>query len=128
MCVVPSESAYSRRVKYQIVVGVLAVIGVLAMVFTACRVTATVMSTQVVLGCSQQHNTEYCVYHRTTWGLLNTEYEILVGPSSNRGLIYSVPYPAHEAHVTWAADTALLTIEMPGTALTIEAAEYIDTR
>ncbi|MFI1238269.1 hypothetical protein [Nocardia salmonicida] len=114
--------------KYQIVVGVLAVIGVLAMVFTACRVAATVMSTQVVLGCSQQHNTEYCVYHRTTWGLLNTEYEILVGPSPNRGLIYSVPYPAHDAHVSWAADTALLTIDMPGTALTIEAAEYIDTR
>ncbi|MGC4989116.1 hypothetical protein [Nocardia salmonicida] len=114
--------------KYQIVVGVLAVIGVLAMVFTACRVAATVMSTEVVLGCSQQRNAEYCVYHRTTWGLLNTEYEILVGPSSNRGLIYSVPYPAHEARVTWAAETALLTIEMPGTALTIEAAEYLETR
>ncbi|WP_132369698.1 hypothetical protein [Nocardia alba] len=112
----------------RIVVVLLAVVGVCAMIFTACRVTATAASTRVVLGCTQQHKTEYCVYHRTTWGLLSTDYEVRVGTSPNRGLGYSIPYPAHDLHVSWAADTALLTIEMPGTALTIEAAEYIDTR
>ncbi|MFD3592827.1 hypothetical protein ACFWU5_08875 [Nocardia sp. NPDC058640] len=105
-----------------------AIIGVLATVFTVYRVTADVMSDQIVVSCSRQGNTEYCVYHRTTPGLLATEHDIVIGTSPNRGLLYNVPYPAAEVHVTWAADTGLLTIAMPGTALTITPDEYLDTR
>ncbi|MFD4428333.1 hypothetical protein [Nocardia sp. NPDC058497] len=114
--------------KSQTVVAALAVIGVIAVVFTAYRGAVTVMSEQVVLGCSEQRSILHCVYHRTTPGLLSTEYQIVVGTSPNRGLIYDVPYPAHDTRTSWDADTGLLTIAMPGTALTITEAEYVDTR
>lgn len=113
--------------KSQIVVVVLAVIGVLASAFTAYRIAAGAMSDQVELSCGPERgNRSYCVYHRTTPGLLATEYEIHVGIAPNRGLFYDIPYPAGDVAATWNPDTGLLTITMPGTELTIAEAEYRD--
>ncbi|MFE3319297.1 hypothetical protein [Nocardia sp. NPDC059195] len=112
--------------KSQIVVVVLAVIGVLASAFTAYRVVVHSMSDQIVVSCRPDSGRSYCVYHRTTSGLGATEYEIHVGIAPNRGLFYRVPYPAGDVAATWNPDTDLLTITMPGTELTIAEAEYRD--
>ncbi|MFD4354989.1 hypothetical protein ACFWPX_20715 [Nocardia sp. NPDC058518] len=112
--------------KSQIVVVALAVIGVLASAFTAYQVATSVMSDQVIVSCRPDPGRSYCVYHRTTPGLLATEYVIHVGIAPNRGLFYEIPYPAGDVAATWNPDTALLTIAMPGTELKIAEAEYRD--
>lgn len=105
---------------------VLAVIGVLASAFTAYQVATSAMSDQVVVSCRPDPGRSYCVYHRTTPGLLATEYLIHVGIAPNRGLFYDIPYPASDVAAAWSPDTDLLTITMPGTELTIAEAEYRD--
>ncbi|MFE1593625.1 hypothetical protein [Nocardia sp. NPDC058705] len=117
--------------KSQIVVVALAVIGVLAIAFTGYQTAAHAISDQVVVSCRSEHaqpkqGRSYCVYHRTTPGLLSTEYVLHVGIAPNRGLFYDIPYPAGDVAATWDSETELLTITMPGTTLTITEAEYSD--
>ncbi|WP_157101852.1 hypothetical protein [Nocardia caishijiensis] len=108
-----------------VVVG-FAVIGVLASVFTAYQVVTHWMSDQVVISCRPDSGRAYCVYHRTTPGLLATEREMHVGIAPNRGLFYDIPYSAADVQASWNAETGLLTITMPGTELRIAEAEYRD--
>ncbi|KAF0848881.1 hypothetical protein FNL39_101312 [Nocardia caishijiensis] len=103
-----------------------AVIGVLASVFTAYQVVTHWMSDQVVISCRPDSGRAYCVYHRTTPGLLATEREMHVGIAPNRGLFYDIPYSAADVQASWNAETGLLTITMPGTELRIAEAEYRD--
>ncbi len=105
---------------------VFAVIGVLASAFTTYWVASHWMSDQVVVSCRPDSARSYCVYHRTTPGLLSTEYEMHVGIAPNRGLFYDIPYSAGDVQASWNTDTGLLTITMPGTGLTIAEAEYRD--
>ncbi len=122
---------YGRGVKSQIVVVALSVIGVLAIAFTGYQIAAHAISDQVVVSCRPERaqpklGRSYCVYHRTTPGLLSTDYVLHVGIADNRGLFYDIPYPAGDVAATWNPDTALLTITMPGTELKIAEAEYRD--
>ncbi len=72
--------------------------------------------------------TEYCVYHTTRPGLFAHSYRLIIGNAPNRGLFYDIPYASGDVGVDWSEAADRLTIAMPGTKLTIEANEYIDSR
>lgn len=87
------------------------------------------MFDQVEIGCGiPKQGATYCVYHRTKPGFLHADYEVLIGPSPTRGLVYGIPYAAEQTSVTWDSATDAVTIAMPGTTLTISSIEYLDTR
>lgn len=88
------------------------------------------LSTQreIVCGPAPSQGGRYCVYHRSTPGLLGDSYSLLVGVSPNRGLRYEVPYARSQVAASWASDTGALTVSMPGTQLVIHRNEYVDTR
>lgn len=70
---------------------------------------------------------EYCVYLRHTPGLLSQNNQLLIGPSPSRGIIYEIPYDLAEVQVAW-GDNDMLSVSMPGTKLSIDRSEYIDSR
>ncbi len=89
------------------------------------------MSTQTTVACRPsppEGGASYCVYHRSTPGLLADGNQLLVGPSPGRGLVYEVPYGRSDISASWSPTTRAVTITMPGTQLTIEPAEYLDSR
>lgn len=104
-------------------------INVMAVMFCGYRVGIWLMSDQVEISCgAPKQGAAYCAYHRTTPGFLQTSYEVLIGPSPGRGLVYGVPYAVEQTSATWDSATGAVTIAMPGTTLTITPAEYLDTR
>ncbi|MEU4598745.1 hypothetical protein [Nocardia sp. NPDC023988] len=110
--------------KTQVVVVVFAVIGVLAVVFAGYRVVAGLAAAEVVVSCDSHSVESYCVYHRATPRFLSTNYDLVIGTASDRGLLYEIPYPAGDVTADWDLVTDLLTITMPGTTLTITKDEY----
>ena|SRR5688572_23843591 len=72
--------------------------------------------------------TEYCVYHTHTPGLLSNRDTVLIGPSPERGIKYTVPYERQNIKVEWDPATDAVTLVMPNTRLTISAETYVDTR
>ncbi|MGW5308837.1 hypothetical protein [Nocardia thailandica] len=112
----------------QVVLAVLATIGVCAVGFGGYRVAVGFLSEQVVVGCDDGSPSGYCVYHRHTPGLLSDSEQLLIGPSPNRGLVYEIPYRADQVAAAWDATTDVLTVTMPGTTLTVTPQEYVDSR
>lgn len=72
--------------------------------------------------------TEYCVYHTERPGLFSNRNTLLIGPADSRGIVYEIPYSAHEVSASWDQTTDVVTIAMPGTKLIIEPDIYVDTR
>lgn len=74
-------------------------------------------------------STEYCVYARVTPGpfVISSNYQLLVGPSADRGLLYETPYNKDQTDISWSDDDTLI-ITQPDSVITIRSAGYIDTR
>ncbi len=90
------------------------------------------ISKQTKLSCHKLNpsitNTEYCAYYRATPGFLGGSNTLLIGPSPNRGIVYNIPYSLGNIHVTWDDNNDAVTVSLPGTKLTIDQSEYVDTR
>ncbi|MEV4124527.1 hypothetical protein [Nocardia sp. NPDC049707] len=107
----------------------MACVSAVAVIFVGYRIWVSASSEQVEISCGPRTAAAlYCVYHRTTPGFAGTRYEVIVGHSPGRGLVYGIPYAAEQIIATWDTSTGAVTIAMPGTTLTIAQSEYLDTR
>lgn len=84
---------------------------------------------QVKLSCNTIVRTEYCVYFRPSVSLLSSHSTVLIGPSPDRGVVFSVPYgtAAKDIEVIWGASNAV-TLRMQNATLSLEPSIYIDSR